>query len=152
MNGDFRSLKRTAIGAAMMMMAAPTLAGTRSCTSGMVTLNICRTTTDVAYCLPFGTVDPDGSGPLVAPSQLVLDAFATTGNYQSPAACTGEMVTAGICTSGQLGTQVAITKVQFTDLQIRAYVLSVVRRYRVQQAVAAAQTSVEAVADPDVGN
>lgn len=136
----------------LLLTAGALLAGTRSCTTSMVTLNICRSTNDVAYCLPISTIDPDAGGPLVPPSSLIPDAFAAVYNYQSPTACTAEMVAAGICTSGQLGTQVAITKAQFSDLQVRAFVLSVVRRYRVQQAVAAAQSSAQSTADPDLGN
>jgi len=118
----------------------------------MVTLGICRSTADVAYCLAIGTVDPDGAGPQLAPAALVSEAFASTNNYQSPTACTSDMVLAGICTPGQLGTLVAITKAQFADLQVRAYVMSTVRRYLKAQGVASAVVTADAAADPDIGN
>lgn len=40
----------------LLLTAGALLAGTRSCTTSMVTLNICRSTNDVAYCLPISTV------------------------------------------------------------------------------------------------
>lgn len=127
-------------------------AGTRSCTSAMVSpLGICRTTTDLAYCLAIGTVDPDAAGPLQAPHLLLSDAFAGVYNWQSPAACSVEMVAAGICTGGQIGALVAISKAQFADLQVRAFVLSVLRRYRRQQQIATAASAADAEADPDLG-
>jgi hypothetical protein len=137
----------------VVLVIAPVLvfAGTRGCTSGMVTLGICRTTADVAYSLAIGTVDPDGAGPLQAPHLLLADAFASLYNWQSPAACTTEMVSAGICTVGQIGALVAITKAQFADLQVRAYVLSVLRRYRRQQQITAAESAADAEANPDLG-
>lgn len=137
-----------------LMVAFPSSlsAGTRSCTSGMVTLNICRSTSDVAYTLAIGTVDPDGAGPQVAPSTLIPDAFASLYNWQSPAACTQDMVTAGICASSQLGVLVPITKAQFADLQVRAFIVSTIRRYLKQQQVTAAQVAADAAADPDLGN
>lgn len=127
-------------------------AGTRSCTTSMVTLNICRSTSDVAYCLAIGTVDPDGAGPLLPPSTTIADAFASLYNWQTPAPCTQDMVSAGICTSGQIGTSVAITKAQFADLQVRGFVRDTVRRYLKQQALAATAASSDAQADPDIGN
>ena len=139
-------------GVLALLAASPVLGGTRSCTAGMVTLGICRTTADVAYCLPIGTVDPDGAGPLAAPSQLILDAFATVGNYQSPSACTAEMVTAGICTGPQVGTLVTVTKAQFADLMVRRYILEVIKRYRTKLNLDAAQASSDAEAAPDIGN
>ena len=126
-------------------------AGTRSCTAGMVTLNICRSTSDVAYTLSIGTADPDGAGPQLAPSVLVGDAFASLYNWQTPSACTPEMVSVGICTSGQIGTLVAITKAQFADLRIRAFIVETVRRYQKQQQVTAAQVAADAASDPDIG-
>lgn len=135
----------------LFMLMSPAWAGTRSCTTAMVNLNICRTTADVAYCLAIGTADPDGAGPLQAPSTLVADAFASLGNWQSPAPCTAEIVAAGICSSGQIGTSVAITKAQFADLQIRDYVMTTVRRYLKQQKMAAAQAAADAAVDPDFG-
>lgn len=136
----------------LVLASVAAFAGTRSCTTSMVTLNICRSTSDVAYCLAIGTVDPDGAGPQQAPSALVADAFASLGNWQSPAPCTAEMVTAGICSAGQIGTSVAITKAQFADLQVRGYVMGIVRRYLKQQQVVAAQAAADAAADPDMGN
>lgn len=137
----------------LVAFAAPSSAGTRSCTSAMVSpLNICRTTTDVAYCLAIGTVDPDAGGPLQAPSALVADAFATLDNWQTPAACTAEMVTAGICTSGQVGTLVPITKAQFADLRVRAFIMGKIRTYLKQQQITAAAAAADAAADPDIGN
>lgn len=138
--------------AALTLCALAAEAGTRSCTSSMVSLGICRTTTDVAYCLAIGTVDPDGAGAQLAPSALVADAFASLNNWQSPSACTSEMVVAGVCSAGQIGALVPITKAQFADLQIRAYVMGTVRRYRKQQQVTAAQAAADAASDPDIGN
>lgn len=127
------------------------VAGTRSCTSGMVTLGICRATSDVAYCLPISTLDPDGAGAQQAPSTLVADAFASTYNWQTPAACTSDMVTAGICTNPQLGTLVPITKAQFGDLQVRAFVMRTIRQYLKNQQVLAAQAAADQASDPDIG-
>lgn len=126
-------------------------AGTRSCTTAMVNLNICRSTADVAYCLSIGTVDPDGAGPLLPPSTLVAEAFAALNNYQSPTACTAGMVSANICTAPQLGTQVSISKAQFADLQVRAFVLDTIKRHLKQLAISAAGASADAAADPDLG-
>jgi hypothetical protein len=137
---------------AFIIAAAPLSAGTRSCTSSMVSLNICRTTSDVAYCLPIGTTDPDGAGPRLAPSTLLADAFAWAGNWQTPAACSPEMVDAGVCTVGQLGTLVPITKAQFADLQVRAFVMQTLDRYKDHQKHAAAQAEADAEPAPDVGN
>jgi hypothetical protein len=132
-------------------LAKASSAGTRSCTNAFVTAGLCRSTADVVYTLPISTTDPDGAGALQAPSALVADAFASLGNWQSPTACTTEMVQAAICSAGQIGAQVAITKAQFVDLSIRAYVLATVRRYRLNQAVAAAQATATSTSDPDVG-
>lgn len=131
----------------LVTFSIPAMAGTRSCTSSMVSLNICRSTTDVAYCLAIGTVDPDATGPLLPPSTTVVNAFASLYGWQSPAICTQDMVAAGICTSGQLGTAVSVTKAQFADLQVRSFVRDTVRRYLRQQANAAT----DAQADPDFG-
>jgi hypothetical protein len=128
-----------------------TFAGTRNCTSGMVTLGICRATSDVAYCLPISTLDPDGAGAQQSPSSLVADAFASTYNWQTPTACVQEMVTAGICNAGQLGTLVPITKAQFGDLQVRAFVMRTVRQYLRNQQVLAAQAAADQASDPDIG-
>lgn len=137
--------------AGMTLCAVPASAGTRSCTSTMVSLNICRSTADVAYCLAIGTVDPDAGGPLVAPSTEVLDAFASQYGWASPALCTQDMVTAGICTSGQLGASVTVTKAQFADMQVRFFVRDVVRRHRRSQAINSAAVAADALADPDLG-
>lgn len=126
-------------------------AGTRSCTSSMVSLNICRSTSDVAYCLAIGTVDPDAGGPLLPPSTTIADAFASLYNWQTPAACTQDMVSAGICSSGQIGTLVPITKAQFADLQVRSFVKDVMRRYLKKLAIDAAAVSADSTADPDIG-
>lgn len=126
-------------------------AGTRSCTSSMVSLNICRSTSDVAYCLAIGTVDPDAGGPLLPPSTTIADAFASLYNWQNPAACTQDMVAAGICSSGQIGTLVPITKAQFADLQVRSFVKDVMRRYLKKLAIDAAAVSADSTADPDIG-
>lgn len=126
-------------------------AGTRSCTTAMVNLNICRSTSDVAYCLAIGTADPDAGGPLLPPSTTLAEAFASIYNYQSPAACTQDMVNAGICTSGQLGTLVSISKAQFADLQVRSFVREVMRRYLRKQAIDAAAATADSTADPDMG-
>lgn len=152
-NREERQLKNLAIAAVLaLLFAVPGSAGTRSCTAGMLTLNICRATSDVVYCLPISTVDPDAGGSLQAPSALVADAFASIGNWQSPAACTAQMVSASICSQGQLGSLVPITKVQFADLQVRAFVMSTVRRYLAQQQLNAAQAAADSAADPDIGN
>lgn len=134
-----------------MAVSAPVSAGTRSCTSSMVSLNICRSTSDVAYCLAIGTTDPDAGGPLLPPSTEILDAFASQYGWVSPTACTQEMVSAGICNSGQLGTSVAVTKAQFADMQVRFFVRDVVRRHRRTQAINSAAAAVEAQTDPDLG-
>lgn len=135
----------------LIMSSVSSYAGTRSCTSSMVSLNICRTTQDVAYCLAIGTTDPDGAGPLLPASTTLADAFASLYNWQTPAACTQDMVTAGICSSGQIGTLVHITKAQFADLQVRAYLKDVIRRYLRQKAIEAAAVSADTSADPDLG-
>lgn len=135
-----------------IFLSSPSFAGTRTCNAAMVTAGICRTTSDVAVCVSVGTVDPDAAGPLLAPSVLVLDAFTFFDNYQTPAPCSPEMVGSGICTSGQIGTLVPVTRVQFTDMKIRQFVLLTVRRYLKQQQVTAAQVSADTATDPDIGN
>lgn len=139
------------IAAFLLLIPATLTAGTRSCTAGMVTLGICRTTADVAYCLPIGTVDPDGGGPLLAPSATIADAFASLYNWQSPAPCTQDMISAGICSSGQIGTLVAVTRAQFADMQVKLFIRDTMRRYLKQQAVSSAAASSDALADPDLG-
>lgn len=134
-----------------LLLSVPVLAGTRSCTSSMVSLNICRSTSDVAYCLAIGTTDPDAGGPLLPPSTTIADAFASLYGWQNPAICTQDTVAAGICNSGQLGTSVSVTKAQFADLQVRSFIRDTVRRYLRQQARAAADASSDAQADPDLG-
>ena len=145
-------MKRILVVVGVIIISSPLYAGTRSCTTSMVTLNICRSTADVAYCLAIGTVDPDASGPLLPPSTTIADAFALLYNYQSTAACTQDMVAAGICTSGQLGTSVAVTKAQFADLQVRMFIKNTMRRYLKQQSIDAAAIAADAQADPDIGN
>lgn len=135
----------------LVLFAVPAFAGTRACNAAMVTAGICRATSDVAVCVAVSTIDPDTTGPLLAPSVLVLDAFTTLGNYQSPTPCSAEMVGSNICTAGQIGTLVLITRAQFVDMQVRQFVLSTVRRYLKQQQVAAAQVSADAASDPDIG-
>lgn len=128
------------------------MAGTRSCTTSMVTLNICRSTSDVAYCLAIGTVDPDAGGPLLPPSTTIADAFAALYNYQSPSVCTQDMVAAGVCTAPQIGTSVTVTKAQFADMQVRLFIKGVILRYRKQQSIDAASVAADAQPDPDIGN
>ena len=135
-----------------IFLCSPCFAGTRSCTSAMVNLGICRTTADVALCLAVGTVDPDAGGPLLPPSTIIAEAFAALDNWQSPAPCSSEMVVAGICSAGQVSTLVPVTKAQFVDLRVRAFVLEKIRRYLKQQGVTAAQVAADAAADPDIGN
>lgn len=135
----------------MVVVPSVSIAGTRSCTSSMVSLNICRSTSDVAYCLAIGTVDPDAGGPLLPPSTTIADAFATLYNYQSPSPCTQDMVSAGICTAPQIGTLVSVTKAQFADLQVRSFVLGVMKRYWKQKNIEAAAASADATSDPDIG-
>jgi hypothetical protein len=62
------------------------------------------------------------------------------------------MVTAGICTSLQVGALVTITKAQFADLLVRRYILEVIKRYRTKLNLDAAQASSDAEAAPDIGN
>jgi hypothetical protein len=136
----------------LILLASPALAGTKACTATMVSLGICRSTANVAICLDASTVDPDAGGPLLAPSALVLDAFTTLENYQTPAPCSSEMVGSGICTIGQIGTLVPITRIQFTDMKVRQFVLATVRRYLKAQGVTAAQVAADSASDPDIGN
>lgn len=146
-------MKKTTIACCVLaiFLSFPSFAGTRACNAAMVTAGICRSTSDVAVCVSVSAVDPDVTGPLLAPSALVLDAFTSLENYQTPAPCSPEMVGSGICTSGQIGTLVPITRVQFTDMKVRQFVLGTVRRYLKQQQVTAAQVSADAAADPDIG-
>jgi len=117
----------------------------------MVTLGICRATSDVAICVAASTIDPDNTGPILAPSALVVEAFALLENWQSPTPCTSEMVGSAICTAGQIGTLVPITKAQFVDMRVRQFILQKVRLYLKQQQVTAAQVAADAAADPDIG-
>jgi hypothetical protein len=66
--------------------------------------------------------------------------------------CNAEMVTATICTSGQLGTAVTVTKAQFADMIVRRWVTEAIKRYRQQQEQATAAATVAAEPEPDVGN
>lgn len=147
-----------ALATVALLGAIPASAGTRTCNATLVAQNTCRVTTgEVLYFLPISTVDPDSAGPLLAPSALIVDAFAAQANWTGTAICTNgsgsgpNMVAAGICTQGQVGALVPITKAQNSDLQIREYILSVVRWYRVREAVAAAEAAAKATAAPDVG-
>jgi len=137
---------------ALALSAIPAAATTRACTTAMVTGGICPSTSYVAYTLAISTTDPDGAGPLQAPSALILDAFALVYNYSSPTVCTADLVAAGVCAAGSLGQAVAITKAQFVDSQVRAYVLNTIRRYNVLSAVQAAEATAKTQADPDLGN
>lgn len=146
-------MKRMFVFAILLLFAAPpVIAGTRSCTASMVSLNICRATTDVAYCLPISTIDPDNGGPKLAPTQLVQDAFASLHGWASPTSCIQEMVDIGVCSAGQLGTSVGITKAQFADMIVRRFVLAQIKQYRQQQEVAASLSIVAAEAAPNIGN
>lgn len=136
----------------LIVFTLPSYAGTRACNSTMVTANICRSLNDVVYTLAISTVDPDTTGPRFAPSQLVLESFSTLFNWQSPTSCTTDMVGAGICNSGQLGTLVAITKTQFADLQIRLYIMQTIAKYQSYIKHQEAQAVVDAEPIPDVGN
>jgi hypothetical protein len=146
-------MRRAFLLSLFLLFTMPVLgaAATRACSGALVTAGLCRSTSDALYSLPFSTVDPDGAGPQQAPSVLITAAFVNLFGYQTPTSCTAALVAAGVCTSGQVGQMVPITQSQFVDSQIRAYVLSVVRRYRVVQAVSSAQATAEATADPDLG-
>jgi hypothetical protein len=126
-----------------LAVAAPLAAGTRACTTALVTAGICRSTSDVLYSLSISAV--------AAPQ--VQAAIVGLYGYQSPAPCTPDFVAVGICTAGQLGSSVAVTKGQFVDATIRSWLLrSVVIRWNLQVAQDAATASALAAADPDIGN
>lgn len=146
-------MKRLAAVSLLLVGAAiPSFAGTRSCTSSMVTLGICRSTADVAMCIPLSTADPDNGGPRLAPSLLATNAVAANNGWAATMPCTAEMVTATICTAPQLGTAVAVTKAQFADMILRRWVLAQITRYRESQERATAQTMVDTEPVPDIGN
>lgn len=151
---EITNMRKLVLGLILSLtIASSSFAGTRSCTSSMVSpLNICPSTSYVAYCLPISTVDPDAAGPREAPTTLVVNAFAALGNWQSPTSCTADMMAAAICTSGQLGQLVPITKAQFADLQVRAYVIQTVTRYIHLVKQAEAEAAANAEPTPDIGN
>jgi hypothetical protein len=136
-------MKKTLLALALVLVAAPALAGTRTCTTALVTAGICRSTTDVLYTLSISA----------AAAPQVQAAIVGLYGYQTPAPCTPDFVAVGVCSSGQLGTSVAITKAQFVDVTIRSWLLrSVVIRWNLQVAQDAATATALAAADPDIGN
>ena len=123
--------------------SAPASAGTRPCTTALVTAGICRSTTDILYTLSISS----------AAAPQVQAAISGLYGYQTPTPCTTDMVAVGVCTVGQLGAPVAITRAQFVDVTIRSWLLrSVVIRWNLQVAQDAATASALAAADPDIGN
>lgn len=132
-------------------VAAPASAITRSCTAGMVTLGLCRSTGDAVSCVSANTADPDAAGPRLAPSVLILDAFANLDNWQPTAACEASMVPVGICTTPQIGTFVPVTRVQFLDWRLRLFFLDKIATYqaRLRDAAKAAEGAAEPL--PDIG-
>jgi hypothetical protein len=145
-------MKKILFSLVLVLSSKASWAGTRNCNAALVTAGLCRSTADVIYVLPISTADPDGAGPQVSPSALVVAAFTTLYGYSSPLTCTSDMVGAGLCSSGQIATQVTVTQAQFVDFQIRLMLLQVVRQYRLQQGIAAAQATAAATSDPDIGN
>src|SRR3954462_3273599 len=97
----------TCLLAALFILAAPAFAGTRACTTALVTAGICRSTNDILYTLSISS----SAAPQV--QAAIVGLFG----YQTPAPCTPDMVSVGVCSSGQIGTSVAITKGQFVDVQ-----------------------------------
>ena len=138
-------LKRIATLLALLLLALgalPSGAATRVCTAGLVTAGVCRVATNrlISYDLP------------VAAATELVDAIADAHGYETPTPCTQRLVSAGVCSPPQLGTQVPITKAQFADVVIRQLLLAEVRRYRDQQAVAPALATSRATVDPDISN
>jgi hypothetical protein len=145
-------MKTIAAALLLLLGALPSAAGTRSCTNSMVTAGICPATSWVAYCISIDTADPDGAGPLLAPTALVQAAFANVYGWTATMTCTADMVAAGTCSAGALGTVVSVTQPQFVDFKIRTYILGTVRRFNAVQAMAAAEAAATAQADPNLGN
>lgn len=147
-------MKKRTLGLLLLAFVAtmPARAITRGCTSAMVSLGLCRTTSDAVMCIAVSTVDPDNGGPRLAPSVIALDAIAGIYDYRTPTSCTQEMVNASICSAGQLGTSVAVTKAQFADMIHRRWVLEQIKQYRRLQERTAADVTVETEPAPDVGN
>jgi len=127
----------------ILVLSTPVTAGTRACTTALVTAGICRSTSDILYTLSISA----------AAAPQVQAAISGLYGYQTPTPCTTDMVAVGVCTVGQLGAPVAITRAQFVDVTIRSWLLrSVVIRWNLQLAQDAATASALAAADPDIGN
>lgn len=145
-------MKRLFIASLLLLAAGPASAISRGCTSAMVTLGLCRTTSDAVMCLAVSTVDPDNGGPKLAPSLLASTAISDNNGWTANMTCTQEMVSVAICNSGQLGLPVPVTRVQFSDMMVRRWVLNQIAVYRSRQEHAAAQVTVDIETPPDVGN
>jgi len=146
-------MRKTLLACALLLVvASPAHAIIRGCTSSMVTLGICRATTDAAVCTPVSTIDPDNGGPRLAPSVIALDAIAALYGWSASMTCTQEMVAVGICSSGQLNTSVAVTKTQFAEMVHRRWFIEQIRAYRGLQERATADAAVTAEPAPDIGN
>lgn len=134
-------MRRLALLLLCLALPASASAGTVNCNSTMVSGGLCRSTGNklVGYDMP------------AAVASDLADALASLKGYASPTTCTSQLVTAGVCTSGQIGSMVPITKAQFADFMLRRILISIIREYKDQQAADAARATTQAAADPDVG-
>jgi len=131
-----------------LLLAAPSLAATRNCTTALVTGGICRASTNklVSYDLP--TSAASELADAVSAIGGCLEVTATT----CSTTCTASLIAGGACTAGQLNTTVTITKATFSDATVRQMIVSLVRQYREDQAVSPARATARATTDPDISN
>jgi hypothetical protein len=118
------------------------VAGTRACTSQLVTAGLCRVTTNrlMSWDAP----------PAIATE--LADAIAAQEGWSASMTCSSAFVSAGICSAGQVGTAVAVTKAQFADYVLRREIQQRIRRYREQSAFTSALVTAGAATEPDISN
>ena len=133
-------MRRLLMALAVLMVAAPAVAGHANCTTGMVTEGVCR---DAANHVMYF------DAPAVAFAEL-RDAIATQQGWSSTMECSEDLVRMGLCSVGELGTDVAVAKDDFGEGWIKRILREVVIVQRRNDAKQAASDAVDE--DVDVGD
>jgi len=129
-------------------------AATRNCTSGLVTQGVCRVNTNVVISYDA----PPATATTLATAVAFQNGCETVTPATNPATCstlcTQALVSASVCSAAQRDARATITLTvsSFADAMIRWMLVSIVRQYNEDQAIAPVRTTARAAADPDIGN
>ena len=133
-------MKRLFLLLIVALFAVPSFAGHADCTSVLVTEGVCRDATNHVFYF---------DAPNVTFAEL-RDAIATQQGWASLMICTDDLVRAGICSVGELETEVAVAKDDFAEGWVKRILREVVISQRKGDDV---QTAIDAVdTDVDVGD